>query len=85
MKKIIVGSNAAQKYSLSRRTPSDLDIWCEKHIPKEKGVDVKVLPKEILDLVEVDPEGYALPDSLFTMQQIMKIYPTLTQRMNFQI
>lgn len=41
MKKIVVGSTAAQKYSLSRRTPSDLDIWCEEEIPKEKGVDVK--------------------------------------------
>jgi hypothetical protein len=30
VKKIIVGSTTVKKYPLSRRTPSDLDIWGEK-------------------------------------------------------
>jgi hypothetical protein len=47
VKQIIIGSTAAQKYSLSRRTPSDLDIWCEGEIPKEKGVDVKIIQRQL--------------------------------------
>ena len=47
VKKIIIGSTAAQKYSLSRRAPSDLDIWCEEGIPKEKGLDVRIIQRQL--------------------------------------
>tara|TARA_R100000541_G_C1897352_1_gene84070 strand:+ start:86626 stop:87378 length:753 start_codon:yes stop_codon:yes gene_type:complete len=68
VKQIIIGSTAAQKYSLSRRTPSDLDMWCDEEIHLRKGLDLKIIPRYVIDLVEVDSEGYALPDSLFTIK-----------------
>ena len=68
MNKIIVGSTAAQKYNLSRRPPSDLDVWVRGNIHSEKGLDQKVIPQDVLDLIEVDSEGYATPDSLFTIK-----------------
>lgn len=68
MKQIIIGSTAAQKYSLSRRNPSDLDIWCDEEISLRKGLDVKIIPRHIIDLVEVDSGGCATPNSLFTIK-----------------
>ena len=68
MKQIIIGSTAAQKYSLSRRNPSDLDIWCDEEIPLRKGLDIKIIPRHIIDLVEVDSDGCATPNSLFTIK-----------------
>lgn len=68
MKKIIVGSTAAQKYSLSRRNPSDLDIWCDEEIPLRKGLDVKIISRHIIDLVEVDSDRCAIPNILFTIK-----------------
>lgn len=65
---IIIGSTAAQKYNLSRGSPSDIDIWSTTQLPKQKGVDVKVIPKDILDLIKTDEEGYASPNSLFTIK-----------------
>lgn len=68
MRKIIVGSHAAKRFNLSRGDPVDIDIWADREIPKKKGIDVKVIPVNILDLIKVDEEGYALPDSLFTIK-----------------
>lgn len=65
---IIIGSTAAQKYNLSRGSPSDTDIWSAAPLPKQKGVDVKIIPKDILDLIKTDEEDYALPNSLFTIK-----------------
>lgn len=68
MRKIIIGSHAAKKYNLSRGDPKDMDVWVERKISPQKGLDQKVIPKEILDLVDTDSEGYTLPDSLFTIK-----------------
>lgn len=65
---IIIGSTAAQKYNLSRGSPSDTDIWSTTPLPKQKGIDVKIIPKDILDLIKTDEEDYALPNSLFTIK-----------------
>lgn len=68
MSKIIVGSTALSKYKLSRGSPKDLDIWNDEQLPKEKGVDCKVIPKHILNLISTDEEGFALPNSVFTIK-----------------
>lgn len=68
MKQIIVGSTAASKYGLSRASPKDIDVWSDQPVPKEKGKDIKIIPRSIIDLVKTDEEGYALPNSLFTIK-----------------
>lgn len=68
MKQIIVGSTAASKYNLSRESPKDLDVWCDEYTPNEKGKDIKTIPRHIIDLVNIDKEDYALPNSLFTIK-----------------
>ena len=68
MRKIIIGSHAAKRYNLSRGDPEDMDVWVEESIPSQKGLDQKVIPKKILDLINTDTEEYALPNSLFTIK-----------------
>ena len=67
MKQIIVGSSAAQYHNLLKRIPKDTDVWTSEPIEKSKGLDIKLIPESILSLVEQE-NGYACPDSLFTIK-----------------
>lgn len=71
--KVIVGSTAVH-HNLGEgkfREPKDLDIWCSESSYKDmtlvKGIDVKIVPDKILNLMETS-NGYASMDTLYTIK-----------------
>lgn len=72
---IIVGSTALKQYNLNRREPVDLDVWgdSEEALASFKG-DLVVKPLELLNLVQTNSEGYATPDSIYTIKLSHAVY-----------
>lgn len=70
---IIIGSTAASKCGLKFRKPKDLDVWTDKqHVYdteiKKQGIDVKLIPTDILNLVETVDGLHCTANSLFTIK-----------------
>lgn len=64
---VIVGSTALFKQGFGRE-PKDLDIWTNNpSTVKEQGIDIKVIPRHILEKVEV-VNGCASINSLYTIK-----------------
>lgn len=64
---VIVGSTALFNQGFGRE-PKDLDIWTDNpFFETKKGMDVKVIPKHILNNIDVI-NGYADIDSLYTIK-----------------
>lgn len=67
--KIIIGSEAAHIQGLLDRTPKDRDIWTDDpNYKKGKGEDVSIIPSDILTLIDVNPNGHARWDDLYTIK-----------------
>lgn len=64
---IVVGSTALQFHGFDRLPPKDIDIWSTDKRDTENSVDLKVIPSDILDLVD-HTNGYATPDSVYTIK-----------------
>lgn len=63
---IIVGSTALRHW-IEGIKPKDIDIWTDLDLPKFKGYDIKKIPTEILQLIEVE-NTFATLDSLYTIK-----------------
>lgn len=63
---IIVGSTALRHW-IEDVKPKDIDIWTDQDLPKFKGYDIKKIPLDILQLIEVE-NSFATLDSLYTIK-----------------
>lgn len=79
--RIVVGSTALGKFNLNRRKPSDVDIWTDEfsYSPSEKE-DVALVPSEILSKVDCTDDGFATPDSVYTIKLSHLVYDIQWQK-----
>lgn len=82
---IIVGSTALEYFGLSRRTPVDIDVWTDDESFEKEGImDVCKIPTEILLLVD-QVDGYATPDSIYTIKLSHAVYDIHWQKTKLDI
>lgn len=82
---IIVGSTALEYFGLSRRTPVDIDVWTsDESFEKDEIMDVCKIPIEILLLVD-QVDGYATPDSIYTIKLSHAVYDINWQKTKLDI
>jgi len=70
---IVVGSTAVSKTSIKFREPSDLDVWTDdiEYLHKETvkpGVDIKLIPKHILYMLETPDGLHCTSDDVYTIK-----------------
>lgn len=69
---ILVGSTAMQHQLPHFRPPADTDVWTDQSFTKQPGYDYKLIPTDILELVEcnfiVDRQPVASLNSLYTIK-----------------
>lgn len=69
--RVLVGSQASNLHGVTNRKNRDVDIWTDEHITKQKGVDAKVIPVNILNLldtIEIDNNIIPTMDCLYTIK-----------------
>ena len=71
---IIVGSTAINKTQIIFRNPNDLDVWTDDKIYLEQekvkqGVDIKLIPKHILELIETPDGLHCTPNDVYTIKR----------------
>ena len=76
---IIVGSTALDWHGMARKKPIDIDYWTDIEDHDLEG-DVKVIPKEILDLAPISDKHYATPDAIYTIKLSHAAYDIFWQK-----
>ena len=71
---VIVGSTALRRWGITKRDPSDFDVWVSTQeeydvYSQSSGVDVCLIPEHIMDILDLHTMGgHALPNALYSIK-----------------
>ena len=82
---IIIGSAALAYFGLNKKAPVDIDVWTDDDSFEKDGImDVCKIPTNILLLVD-QVDGYATPDSIYTIKLSHAVYDIHWQKTKLDI